>query len=85
MPVRTAVTALHPRTVLTDSPVVAYYLRGLSPQLDRPFNLGRGRAATCARPCVIVDDLATRTGTPRAGVPVPSAVFAHRYGLVVVK
>ena len=85
VPVRTAVTALHPRTVLTDTPVVVYYLRDLSPQLDRPFNLGRGRTATCARPCVIVDDLATRTGTPRAGVPVPSAVFAHRYGLIVVK
>ena len=72
VPVRTAVTALHPRTVLTDTPVVVYYLRSLSPQLDRPFNLGAGRAATCARPCVIVDDLATRTGTPRAGVPAPS-------------
>ena len=85
VPVRTAVTALHPRTVLTDTPVVIYYLRSLSPQLDRPFNIGPGRAATCARPCVIVDDLATRTGTPRTGVPAPSAVFNNRYGLIVVK
>lgn len=85
VPVRAAVTALHPRTVLTDTPVVVYYLGPLHPQLDRPFNIGPGRAATCARPCVIVDDLATRTGTPRAGVPAPNAVFANRYGLIVVK
>jgi uncharacterized membrane protein len=85
VPVRAAVTALHPRTVLTDTPVVVYYLRSLSPTLDRPFNIGAGRAATCPRPCVIVDDLATRTGAPRTGVPAPGAVFAHRYGLWVVK
>ncbi len=84
-PVRAAVTALHPRTVLTDTPVVSYYLGALRPGLDRPFNLGSGDAATCARPCVIVDDLATRTGTPRAGVPAPSPVFANRYGLIFVK
>jgi uncharacterized membrane protein len=84
-PVRTAVAALHPRTVLTDTPVVVYYLGAPGPRLDRPFNLGPGDASACARPCVIVDDLATRTGTPRTGVPAPSAVFADRYGLIVVK
>jgi uncharacterized membrane protein len=84
-PVRATVGALHPRTVLTNTPVVVYYLGAFRPRLDRPFNLGTGDAKTCARPCVIVDDLATRTGTPRVGVPAPSAVFAHRYGLIVVK
>jgi uncharacterized membrane protein len=64
-PVRLAAQRLHPRTILTDNPVVLYYLRGMHPQLDRPFNLGPGRAASCARPCLIIDDLSTHTGTPR--------------------
>ncbi len=84
-PVQATVAALHPRTVLTDTPVIVYYLGAPRPRLDRPFNLGTGDVATCARPCVIVDDLATRTGTPRIAVPAPSAVFARRYGLTVVK
>ena len=54
-PVRTAVAALHPHRVLTNSAVVAYYLRGLPVTVDRPFGLGPG--LPCARPpCVIVDD-----------------------------
>lgn len=54
-PVRTAVQALHPGSVLTNSAVVAYYLRGLPVSVDRPFGLGPGRP--CTRPrCVIVDD-----------------------------
>ncbi|HWF71922.1 MAG TPA: glycosyltransferase family 39 protein [Solirubrobacteraceae bacterium] len=70
-PVRLAALAMHPKTVLTDNPDVVYYLRSLHPQLDRPFNLGPGRAATCARPCLIVDDAASPFGTPRPPVPGP--------------
>jgi hypothetical protein len=51
--------------VLTNTPVVLYYLRGLHPVLDRPYNLGPGRAAACTRPCVVVDDSRVPGGTPR--------------------
>lgn len=64
-PVRAAALAMHPRTVLTNTPLVLYYLRSLHPEFDRPSNLGPGRAATCARPCLIVDDSRARGGTPR--------------------
>jgi hypothetical protein len=67
-PVRIAALAMHPKTVLTDNPDVVYYLKSLHPQLDRPFNLGPGRAQTCARPCLIVDDSTSAFGTPRAHV-----------------
>ncbi|HET9104872.1 MAG TPA: glycosyltransferase family 39 protein [Solirubrobacteraceae bacterium] len=59
------VRALHPRTVLTNTPTVLYYLRDLHPIFDRPYNIGPGRAATCARPCVVVDDSRVHGGTPR--------------------
>jgi hypothetical protein len=65
-PVRTAVTALHPRTVLTNSAVVAYYLRRLPVTVDKPFGLGPGREPECASPCVIVDDSRVPGGA-RAG------------------
>ena len=68
-PVRIAALALHPKTVLTDNPDVVYYLKSLHPELDRPFNLGPGRAQTCARPCLIVDDSTSQFGTPRTDVP----------------
>ncbi|HWC85597.1 MAG TPA: glycosyltransferase family 39 protein [Solirubrobacteraceae bacterium] len=55
-PVRRAVAALHPRMVLTNSAVVAYYLRRLPVVVDRPFGLGPGRAGACPSPCVIVED-----------------------------
>ncbi|MGI8902984.1 MAG: glycosyltransferase family 39 protein [Solirubrobacteraceae bacterium] len=55
-PVRVAVTAQHPRTVLTNSAVVIYYLRGLHPVLDRPFGLGPGLERSCAAPCLVIDD-----------------------------
>jgi Dolichyl-phosphate-mannose-protein mannosyltransferase len=64
-PVRVAALALHPKTVLTDNPDVVYYLRSLHPQLDRPFNLGRGRAGSCARPCLIIDSTTTAFGKLR--------------------
>ncbi|MDQ6779256.1 MAG: glycosyltransferase family 39 protein [Actinomycetota bacterium] len=69
-PVRTAVVALDPRTVLTNSAVVAYYLRRLPVVVDRPFGLGPGRERSCAQPCVIVDD-ARVPGGARPG-PGPS-------------
>jgi hypothetical protein len=49
------------RTVLTNSPVVAYYLRDTSAdvRLDRPFGLGNDETACaehCRRPVVVVED-----------------------------
>jgi hypothetical protein len=67
-PVRLAAIAMHPRTVLTDNPDVVYYLGALHPRLDRPFNLGPGRAAACPRPCLVVDDVTSQFGTPRPPV-----------------
>jgi 4-amino-4-deoxy-L-arabinose transferase-like glycosyltransferase len=72
-PVRTAVTALHPRMVLTNSAVVAYYLRRLPVTVDRPFGLGPGRERSCASPCVIVDDSRVPAGA-RPG-PGPSRMI----------
>ena len=63
--------ALHPRTVLTNTPTVLYYLRDLHPAFDRPYNIGPGQAATCARPCVILDDSRVHSSAPGpvAGTP----------------
>lgn len=49
------------RPVLTNSAVMAYYLRDLRPRLDRSFGLGRGLDASCTPPdCetafAVVDD-----------------------------
>lgn len=64
-PVRLAAIATHPKTVLTDNPDVVYYLKSLHPRLDRPFNLGPGRAGSCPRPCLIVDSVTTNFGALR--------------------
>jgi 4-amino-4-deoxy-L-arabinose transferase-like glycosyltransferase len=64
-PVRQAAIADHPRTVLTNTPIVLFYLRSLHPVFDRPSNLGPGQAATCARPCLIIDDSRAYGGSPR--------------------
>jgi hypothetical protein len=64
-PVRLAAVSAHPRTVLTNTPIVLYYLRSLRPQFDRPSNLGPGRAQSCARPCLIIDDSRAYGGTSR--------------------
>jgi len=69
-PVRRVVASVGPRTVLTNSAVVAYYLRGLHVVVDRPFGLGPGLERSCASPCVIVDDSRVSGGV-RAG-PGPS-------------
>lgn len=63
--------ALHPRTVLTNTPTVLYYLRDLHPVFDRPYNIGPGRASTCTRPCVIIDFSRVRGGTPRPVIGTP--------------
>jgi uncharacterized membrane protein len=55
----------HARTVLTNTPVVLYYLVSLRPIFDRPYNLGPGLASTCARPCLVVDDTRVPGGEPR--------------------
>jgi uncharacterized membrane protein len=60
-----AANAEHPRTVLTNTPVVVFYLRAFKPLLDRPYNLGPGRANSCARPCLIIDDTRVHGGPAR--------------------
>jgi hypothetical protein len=47
--------AAEDRTVLTNSAVIAYYLRGLHPHLDRPFGL-KAPCRRCKPPFLIVDD-----------------------------
>lgn len=58
------------RVVITNSAVVAYYLRGLHPHLDRPFGLGPGLDGGCVHPCrvpfLVVDD-ARVAGGARTG------------------
>ena len=70
-PAAALVEASNARTVLTNSPVVAYYLRDSSAavRLDRPFGLGNdepGCANDCPRPIVVVED-ARLPGGLRAG------------------
>ena len=70
------------RTILTNSPVVAYYLRDLDPRLDRPFGLGNDEArcgAGCPRPLAVVED-ARLPGGVRAGPGAPTT-----YGPIVVR
>ena len=64
-PVRAAATTIHPQTVLTNTPVVLYYLPSFKPVFDRPYNLGPGFAQTCPRPCLVIDDTRVHGGTPR--------------------
>jgi hypothetical protein len=69
--------------VVTNSAVVAYYLRDLKPRLDRPFGLGPGLEAGCGASCrapfLVVDDTRVANG-PRAG---PGA--AHLFGPIYVR
>ncbi len=64
-PVRTAAISLHPRTVLTNTPLVLYYLGQLQPHFDRPYNLGAGQQQSCSRPCLVIDDTRVHGGSPR--------------------
>lgn len=72
-------------TVLTNSPVVAYYLRdsGADVRLDRPFGLGNEEPACtaggCPRPIVVVED-SRLPGGVRGG---PGAVTA--FGPIVAR
>jgi uncharacterized membrane protein len=50
------VRAHNPRTVLTNSAPMAYYLRDIHALLDRSLGFGAGREGDCLDPCVIVDD-----------------------------
>jgi hypothetical protein len=75
--VRATVEKQHPREVLTNSAVVAYYLRGLHPVLDRPFGLTpSGRPLCCATghlrgsgPIIVVDDSRVARGVRRETGP----------------
>ncbi len=73
-PVRAAAAAERPRTLLTNTALVGYYLRDLHPEVDRAFGLaggGRDCSTGCPRPVVIVDDTASTAGGARPG-PGPS-------------
>ncbi len=67
------------RTVLTNSPVVAYYLRdsGAEVRLDRPFGLGNDEpgcaAGGCAKPIAVVED-SRLPGSVRGGPGVVTPV-----------
>lgn len=71
------------RVVLTNSAVVAYYLRQLDVRLDRPFGLGQGLEADCAGRCgvsfAVVDD------TRVAGGARPGPGPARAFGPLVVR
>lgn len=67
------------RAVLTNSAVVAYYLRSLHPALDRPFGLGAGLESRCSPRCLIVDDVRVAGGA-RPGPGAPRA-----FGPIVVR
>jgi len=73
-PVAAAAAAVSPRSVLTNTPIVLYYLRGRHPRFDRPYNLGAGLGATCQRPCLIIDDTRVHGGTPRPPTGTPTLI-----------
>lgn len=80
---RLVAPAARGRTVITNSAVVAYYLRGLHPRLDRPFGLGPGLEARCGTHCkvgfLVVDDTRVAGGI-RTG---PGQ--AHQFGPIYVR
>ena len=67
------------RVVLTNSAVVAYYLRDLAPRVDRPFGLGPGAEGRGRATFAVVDDTRVAGGA-RTG-PGPRA----RFGPFVVR
>jgi hypothetical protein len=75
-------TAIRPaakgRTVLTNSAVIAYYLRDLHPRLDRPFGL-KAACRGCTPPFLIVED------TRVANSPRPGPGHATAFGPVYVR
>jgi hypothetical protein len=82
-----AARSLHPRTVLTNTPVVLYYLPSFHPVFGRPYNLGPARAGSCLRPWLIVDDTRrVHGGTPRQPIGADSMIgpfSAHQRALIV--
>lgn len=81
-PAADQVRATGARTILTNSPVAAYYLRDLDPRLDRPFGLGNDEprcATTCPHPLAVVEDVRLPGGV-RAGPGQPTT-----YGPILVR
>ncbi|HET9024398.1 MAG TPA: hypothetical protein VFN64_07470 [Burkholderiaceae bacterium] len=66
------------RTVLTNSAVIAYYMRDLRPHLDRPFGL-EAPCAGCSPPFLIVEDARV------ANSPRPGTGSARTFGPVYVR
>ena len=71
------------RVVLTNSAVIAYYLRELDPRLDRPFGLGDGYEARCAARCPVA--LAIVDDTRVAGGARPGPGPRQAFGPIVVR
>jgi hypothetical protein len=76
---RAITPAARHRTVLTNSAVIAYYLRDVHPHVDRPFGLRAPCGEPCKPPFLIVDD--TRVG-PGARTGPGSA---HAFGPIYVR
>jgi 4-amino-4-deoxy-L-arabinose transferase-like glycosyltransferase len=76
-------SAAHHRIVLTNSAVVAYYMRDVHPRLDRPFGLRHGLQSNCLMDCgglyLIVDDTRIANGA-RIG-----RGHAHQFGALYVR
>ena len=82
-PVRHALAAAQPRTVLTNTPVVVYYLPGFHVSFDRPVDLGFGLQNHCARPCVAVDDQHGIFGGPPRQMAGARQLIAGRFLVTV--
>jgi len=60
-------------TVLTNSPVIAFYLRDQDVRLDRPFGLGKSKPSCppfCRRPLAVIEDSRLPDGVRRGDEPV---------------
>jgi 4-amino-4-deoxy-L-arabinose transferase-like glycosyltransferase len=55
-PLQAVAASAGSRPILTNSAVVAFYLRGHEVTVDRPFGLGEGDRSNCTSGCIVIDD-----------------------------